>query len=51
MAGAHHVRFRYAPWTVPAGAAASLAGGVVALGLALLPRRYDPLWRRRVTAP
>jgi hypothetical protein len=42
-AGRHEVRFRYAPWTVSVGIATSLAGLAVAVGLALLPRRYDPL--------
>jgi len=42
-AGRHDVRFRYAPWTVSVGIATSLAGLAVAVGLALLPRRYDPL--------
>ncbi|HWP65566.1 MAG TPA: hypothetical protein VNO26_06625 [Candidatus Limnocylindria bacterium] len=44
-AGRHEVVFRYAPWTVPAGIATSLMGLVVAVGIALLPRRYDPLAR------
>jgi hypothetical protein len=42
-AGEHEVSFRYAPWTVPAGVAASLFGIVMAVGLVLLPRRHDPL--------
>lgn len=48
--GTHEVIFRYAPSTVRIGLGLSSLGIVVALGLALLPRRFDPL-RRDGAAP
>jgi hypothetical protein len=38
-AGEHQIRFRYRPWAVRVGAAASLAGAVAALGIALASAR------------
>jgi hypothetical protein len=46
-AGRHQVRFRYRPWTVRAGAAASALGLIAALVLALrlAPGRWSAIRR------